>query len=163
MAERYVATDDAVRALARWLVGWTWPLDQPAVTALVAGHGWDLVREQPGISSRWDTGLISVRSRASVSVVKGLVADLSVTTADVPDEEPGADRLILDAFADQVAAVSEQVGEPRTRKKGRSPQVEWDLPSGASLAVLGGGGSCAWVLTSPKFVEIERDLARQGR
>lgn len=113
-------------------------------------------------SVRWDTGLISGGPSASAIVRRGQVATVRVTTADVPDAVAGADRLILDAFADQVEVVSSEAGPPRSQKPGRTPSVEWDLTSGAALKVLGGDGSCEWVLTSPKFVEIKRDLAGRG-
>jgi hypothetical protein len=135
-------------------------LERPAMMALAAERGWSLTYEKPGGSAEWDTGLIASQSLATATILDGFVADLTVTTGRFPGAETAQSRrFVRDAFADQVKLVQDLLAEPRSRTPGKDPSVEWDLPSGAAL-VVAAARSCFWELTSPKFVEIRRDLER---
>jgi uncharacterized protein DUF6301 len=150
----------ALRDLVGWLASWTWPLDQRRMMALAAERGWSLTYEKPGGSAEWDTGLIASDPFATATVLDGFVAKFALTTADVPGAEtPQSRRFVRDAFTDQVSLLAEILGEPQSRTPGKNPAAEWDLPSGAAL-VVAAARTCFWVLTSPKFVEIRRDLER---
>lgn len=160
MATGDLATEAALQDLLEWLASWTWPVDESQAMALAEARGWTVVHHRPGDGAYWDTGLVGDRPWASATVLDGFVSSLRVTTAKVPgDETPESRGVVRDAFADQVALVSGTLGSPQSRTPGRDPSVEWDLASGAALKV-GEAGSCYWVLTSPKFVKIQRDLER---
>ena len=67
---------------------------------------------------------------------------------------------MTDSFAGQVEAVTQVLGKPRERKPGTEGNALWDLPSGAMFYVGRIENASSWKLTSPAYVEVQRDLGR---
>ena len=161
MVDRPVVSEGALRDLLTWLGSWSWPLEQARVVELAEQHGWTTVSDDPGEGAIWETGLPGNKPWASVSVVQDRVASASVTTSEVlPAKTAEGSAFVRDVFADQVAVVTEVLGPPSEQIPGPEPAARWALPNGSELQVLTTARSCSWQLTSPEFVEIERDLGR---
>ena len=142
----------SLQKLAEWLAAWTWPMAKDQVMASAEEFGWTITSNRPGKGARWDTGMAP--PGASATVLDGILADLTINTSD-DVEDPAALR---DVFTDQVETVSRVLGPPSRRSPGRRPSATWELSSGSELKVGAASSSCYWVLTSPKFAEIRRDL-----
>lgn len=146
--------------LAQWLASWAWPVDEQGSKSLAGSVGWTLLDDDPGHGGTWDTGLIERRAWASFRVLDGMLDDVSITTAFFAPDDSRRETGLTDAFADQVAAVTEVFGKPRGRKAGVNGSALWDLPNGAMLDVGRTDRSCSWKFTSPAYAEVQRDLGR---
>ena len=150
------AVNASVRELASWLASWTWPMTREHALDTAEQFGWVLADDQPD-SLLWDTGL---PPGSSATVLGDVVADVAVRTSERVSADADGRRVLRDVFADQVQAVSSVLGEPAAREPGQRPSATWDLDGGATLTVGLSARSSSWTLTSPKFVEIQRDLGR---
>ncbi len=160
MADGLASSSARYVALAEWLASWAWPVDEEGAKALPEAHGWTLVHQKPAGGGVFDTGLTDQRSWASFRVSDDELRDVSIRTAFYETPGPDATRALNDAFADQVEAVVQVLGEPRVRRPGASGSALWDLPNGAMLYVGRTDQSCSWEFTSPAYAEVQRDLGR---
>jgi hypothetical protein len=148
-----VTTNEKWQQLAGTMSAWSWPISREQMATIASGFGWTLFGD--GSRLIWDT---EAEPGASAAVVDGAVARLTVATSDYLDDDAAGKRALRDLYADQVDAVTAVLGTPTERKPGRSPATTWELANGSALKVGSSAGGCYWVVTSPEFVEVQRDL-----
>ena len=141
--------------LAGWVGTWHWPVTKEQLLAMASDRGWEVTSNRPGKGARWRTG--HTDQEASASVLDGVLAALTVPTSDRFGDAAAARGARRDTFAAQVDAVSEVLGAPGETSPGREPSATWVLSNGSSVKVEA-ASRCFWVVTSPEFVEIDREL-----
>jgi hypothetical protein len=161
MADWDVASSPALKELAEWLVSLAWPVTEAEMMDLTRDRGWVVTSSEAGKGADWDTGLVGSRSWASAIVMDGVMAELSLASAETfPKDAEGSLEFLRDVFAEQARLLEDIAGSPAIRRPGANPAVIWDLPNGSSLELGLGGGTCFWVLNSPKSAEVDRRLGR---
>lgn len=146
----------ALRGLASWLTSWSWPVTRQRALELAEEHGWT-VAEDSSESIVWDTEL---PPGSSATVLDGVVADVMIRTSARVDDDAAGRRQLRNVFAEQVAAATAELGPPTQQSPGARPSATWELADGSAVKIGASSRSCYWVLTSPKFVEVQRDLGR---
>jgi hypothetical protein len=161
MTDREVVSTATLTALAEWLISLAWPVTEAQMMDLTHRRRWAVTSAEAGEGADWDTGLVGSRSWAAAIVIDGVMAEMSLATAETfPKEAEGSLEFLRDVFAEQTRLLEDIAGPPAIRRPGANPVVSWDLPNGSSLELSVGGGTCTWVLNSPRAAEVDRRLGR---
>jgi hypothetical protein len=161
MADGDIVSGPALKELAEWLISVAWPVSEAQMMDLTHERGWAVTSADIGEGADWDTGLVGSRPWASAIVIDGVMTQLSLATAEIFQEDTAESLGFLrDIFVDQVEVLTGVAGPPAIRRPGVNPAAIWDLPNGSSLTLGLGGGTCFWVLKSPKTTEVDRRLGR---
>ena len=134
---------------------WQWQAsDLPAVAEAL---GWEVTHRSPDGSALANTGEFGGRE-VTVLGRDGAVQTVSVQVSDSAGQRTAEGRAFLrDAFAENVAALTDLLGEPTKRRLGDRPTVRW-RDDDQTVSVLGFGNSIL-VTIAPTAVQDRLDLA----
>lgn len=161
MADATVVPAERVAALLAQLAALSWPIPQDDVPALVTDLGWAVVPGTEGADLEAETDFALNRAIADFSSDKGELTSISFDLTDVVvDETPWRAAFLRDAFADIAAAAIEALGPPSKRIMKPRAKAWWELANGGRITVSTLDVSVVAEVTSARYADVMRNLAR---
>lgn len=146
--------------------------DLLAITRLWVDQGWPIAPQQADEAARslgWrepEEGRFILPydvSQPAVRIGQGR-EEYGVTTINfrltdvVMEASPERDAAMNDAFVGYVAAIKEVWGKPRMKRSKKDQDAFWELPNGVVLQVSNVWCAIYWILYSPSYAEVEKEL-----